>query len=73
MIFRILKIGIQMTEGIQKASELLKKKRKRKPLELMRQVGIPSPEKRLDQYPFEFSGGMRRRIIIATALACDPS
>lgn len=38
----------------------------------MRQVGIPSPEKRLDQYPFEFSGGMRRRIIIATALACDP-
>lgn len=68
----ILKIGIQMTEGIRKHQNCSKKEAEAKAIELMRQVGIPSPEKRLDQYPFEFSGGMRRRIIIATALACDP-
>ena len=68
----ILKIGIQMTEGIRKHQNCSKKEAEAKAIELMRQVGIPSPEKRLDQYPFEFSGGMRRRIIIATALAGDP-
>ena len=68
----ILKIGIQMTEGIRKHQNCSKKEAEAKAIELMRQVGIPSPEKRLDQYPLEFSGGMRRRIIIATALACDP-
>lgn len=38
----------------------------------MKMVGIPAPESRLKQYPFEFSGGMRQRIIIAIALACNP-
>ena len=68
----ILKNWNSDDRGNSKASELLQKEAEAKAIELMRQVGIPSPEKRLDQYPFEFSGGMRQRIIIATALACDP-
>lgn len=45
---------------------------KRKALEIMREVGIPQPEKRFNQYPFEFSGGMRQRIVIAIALTATP-
>lgn len=68
----ILKIGTQMTEGIRSHEKITKREARARAVELMRQVGIPAPEKRLDQYPFEFSGGMRQRIIIAIALACHP-
>lgn len=68
----ILKVGTQMTEGIMVHTKCSKKEASKRAIELMRQVGIPSPEKRLNQYPFEFSGGMRQRIIIAIALACNP-
>ncbi|MDD7739873.1 MAG: ABC transporter ATP-binding protein [Fusicatenibacter sp.] len=68
----ILKIGTQLTEGIRKHEKCSKGEAREKAVSLMKQVGIPSPEKRLEQYPFEFSGGMRQRIIIAAALACDP-
>ncbi len=53
-------------------TKVTKKEAKKKALEVMREVGIPLPEKRFKQYPFEFSGGMRQRIVIAIALTADP-
>lgn len=69
----ILRIETQMTEGLIRHSGCSHKEARERAIELMRRVGIPSPEKRIRQYPFEFSGGMRQRIIIAVALACSPS
>ncbi len=68
----VLKIGIQMTEGILAHTKCTKAEARKRAVELMKQVGIPSPKNRFEQYPFEFSGGMRQRIIIAIALACNP-
>jgi len=69
---QVLKIETQIIEPLMNHTNMTKKEAKAKALELMKQVGIPSPEKRISQYPFEFSGGMRQRIIIAIALACSP-
>lgn len=68
----IVTIEKQMTEGILFHTKCSKKEAVERAIELMRMVGIPAPETRLKQYPFEFSGGMRQRIIIAIALACNP-
>ncbi len=58
--------------GTQKVSKITKSMARDKALELMREVGIPFPEKRYEQYPFQFSGGMRQRIVIAIAIASNP-
>lgn len=68
----IVTIEKQMTEGILYHTKCTKKEACARAIELMKMVGIPAPESRLKQYPFEFSGGMRQRIIIAIALACNP-
>ena len=66
------KIGTQLEESLKNHTNMTKEERYRKCIHLMELVGIPSPEKRINQYPFEFSGGMRQRIIIAIALANSP-
>ena len=68
----IMKIGKQITEVLRLNKKVTKEEAKEKALELMRAVGIPDVERRFEQYPFQFSGGMRQRIVIAIALAGDP-
>lgn len=69
----VLTIETQLIEPILNHQKGISKKEAiQKGIELMKKVGIPSPEDRIKQYPHQFSGGMRQRIIIAIALACDP-
>ncbi|MDR1794276.1 MAG: ABC transporter ATP-binding protein [Erysipelotrichaceae bacterium] len=68
----VLKIGKQLMEPILIHDKCSKKEAKERALNLMNLVGIPSPQSRFNQYPHQFSGGMRQRIIIAIALACNP-
>ncbi|MDD3171113.1 MAG: ABC transporter ATP-binding protein [Bacilli bacterium] len=65
----IVKIGKQITETLVIKLKMPKKIAKERAIQLMAEVGIPEPEKRYHQYPFQFSGGMRQRIVIAIALA----
>ena len=69
----VLTIGTQMTETLlQHNPQMTHAEARRIALEKLRKVHIPSPDKRLEQYPHEFSGGMRQRIIVAIALLTDP-
>lgn len=68
----VMKIGKQITEALRIKENISKEEAKTKAIQLMKDVGIPKAELRYNQYPFQFSGGMRQRIVIATALACDP-
>lgn len=68
----VVRVGKQMTEVIRRHRKMDKSAARKEAIELLRQVGIPSPEERIDQYPHEFSGGMRQRVMIAMALSCKP-
>ncbi|MBN3525410.1 ABC transporter ATP-binding protein [Paenibacillus apiarius] len=68
----VIKVGAQIIEVLQRHKKLGKTEARARAIELLRQVGIPSPETRIDQYPHEFSGGMRQRAMIAMALSCQP-
>jgi oligopeptide transport system ATP-binding protein len=67
-----MKIGLQITESLKKHLGLSGQKARERAVELLTLVGIPSPGDRVKQYPHQFSGGMRQRVVIAIALACDP-
>lgn len=65
-------VGRQLVEGIRKHQGLSKDKAAKKAVEMLELVGIPQPDRRAKQYPHEFSGGMRQRVMIAIALSCEP-
>src|SRR3954447_3532602 len=67
------RIGTQIGEALRIHFGMPKKEQRERVLELLRQVEIPRPESAIDRYTFEFSGGMRQRVMIAMALACNPS
>ena len=68
----VLTIGAQLREAIEEHLDLDRKATTRRAVELLDQVGIPSAADRLKSYPHQFSGGMRQRVMIAMALACEP-
>ena len=67
-----LRISTQMVETLMLHQGLDKKAAKEKAIEMLTLAGIPAAEKRIDQYPHQFSGGMRQRVMIAMALSCEP-
>jgi oligopeptide/dipeptide ABC transporter ATP-binding protein len=68
----VYRIGAQIVEMIRTHENVSKREGRARAVDLLRQVGIPNPESRVDNYPHEFSGGMRQRAMIAMALACNP-
>lgn len=68
----VFTVGHQISDVIRRHQRLGKNEAKNKAIEMLRIVGIPSPEERYNNYPHEFSGGMRQRAIIAMALSCEP-
>lgn len=68
----VLTIGRQLTEALEVHFNTPKEEAWRRAAEVLKLVGIPDPEGRLSQYPHQFSGGMRQRVMIAMALSCDP-
>ena len=65
-------VGRQLTETILTHTDLSEKGARKRAIELLQEVGIPAAERRVDQYPHEFSGGMRQRVVIALALCANP-
>ena len=68
----VLTIGYQLSEPLMLHLGMSKEQARQRAIELMRQVGIPGAEGRMDSYPYQYSGGMRQRVMIAIALSCNP-
>ena len=68
----VMRIGAQVTEGLRVHLDMDKDRAAETAVALLKSVGIPEPERRMRQYPFELSGGMRQRVTIAIAIACGP-
>ena len=68
----VLTIGLQVGEALELHRNMNKKEAREEILRLLKMVGIPDPERRIDDYPHQFSGGMRQRVMIAMALSCSP-
>ena len=69
----VLRVGVQMNEVLVEHEGISEKEATKKSIEMLDAVGIPEPERRINDYPHQFSGGMRQRIMIAMALQCNPS
>jgi peptide/nickel transport system ATP-binding protein len=67
-----LTIGTQITETLRRHEDISRSAAKVRAAELLDEVGLPSPKRRLDDYPHRLSGGMRQRVMIAIAISCDP-
>jgi len=68
----VLSVGAQIVEVVQRHQALTRRQARERAIEMLNVVGIPNPERRVSQYPHEFSGGMRQRAMIAMALSCNP-
>ena len=69
----VLRVGVQMNEVLVEHEGISEEEATKKSIEMLDAVGIPEPERRINDYPHQFSGGMRQRIMIAMALQCNPS
>ncbi|PKP58610.1 peptide ABC transporter ATP-binding protein [Candidatus Atribacteria bacterium HGW-Atribacteria-1] len=68
----VLTVGFQISEALMMHFKISKEEAKKKSVELLKKVGIPIPEQRVNEYPHQLSGGMRQRAMIAMAMSCDP-